>query len=263
VSWPESIGVIGCGAMGRAMSAGLVRARPEAAGTILLADALPEAAEQAARETGGRIAALSDAAAADLVILAVKPKDVEVALEGARDTFGADSVLLSVVAGWTLDRLSVAAPGVALARTMPNLAVRHGSGVVILATRGVSDGAQTGLEDLLRCLGTVVVLPESLFAAATGLAGCGPGFLALVAEGLEEGAVATGLARPQARAIVQALLAGTAALLGGDADPAELRQRVSSPGGATIEGIGVLERGAVRAHLADAVKAAARRTAEI
>ncbi|MEW6581683.1 MAG: pyrroline-5-carboxylate reductase dimerization domain-containing protein, partial [Actinomycetota bacterium] len=87
--------------------------------------------------------------------------------------------------------------------------------------------------------------------------------LALVAEALEEGGVLTGLARPQARAMVQALLAGTASLLADGTDPAALRQRVSSPGGATVEGVAVLERGSVRARLADAVRAAAARAAEL
>ena len=63
--------------------------------------------------------------------------------------------------------------------------------------------------------------------------------------------------------MVQAVLAGTAALLADGTDPADLRQRVSSPAGTTIEGIGVLERGSVRAHVADAVRAAARRASEL
>ena len=84
-----------------------------------------------------------------------------------------------------------------------------------------------------------------------------------MAEGLEEGGVAAGLGRPQARELTAAVLAGTAALLADGTDPALLRQRVSSPAGATIAGLAVLERGAVRAHVADAVLAAARRASEL
>lgn len=230
---------------------------------MLLSDAVSASAQAAAAETGGRVSTLEDAARADVVVLAVKPKDVEAALEHARASLRPEAVLLSVVAGWTLDRLADVAPRVGLARTMPNLAVRHGSGIVVIATRGISKETNAALLALLDGLGTVVELPESLFAAATGLAGCGPGFLALVAEGLEEGGVTAGLGRTEARSIVQGLLAGTASLLADGGDPAELRQRVSSPGGATIEGIGVLERGAVRASLADAVTAAARKTSAL
>jgi pyrroline-5-carboxylate reductase len=109
----------------------------------------------------------------------------------------------------------------------------------------------------------VVELPEALFPAATALAGSGPGFLALVAEGLEEGAVAAGLPRGDARRMVAGVLAGTAALLADGGDPAALRQRVSSPAGTTVAGLAELERGAVRAHLADAVAAAARRAEQL
>ena len=88
-------------------------------------------------------------------------------------------------------------------------------------------------------------------------------FNPLVAEGLEEGAVGCGISRADARQMVQAVLAGSAALLADGRDPALLRQQVSSPGGTTIAGLAELERGAVRSHLADAVRAAAARAAEL
>src|SRR5690606_33222730 len=101
--WPRRVAIVGAGAMGRALAAGLVAAVAEA---------------------GGRPATLEEAAGADLVCLAVKPKDAEAALGAVREAMGPRGVLLSVVAGWDLDRLAGAAPGVPLVRTMPNLAVR-------------------------------------------------------------------------------------------------------------------------------------------
>ncbi len=261
--WPARVGLVGAGAMGRAFAAGLVRGDRALAERLEVADAVPAAVEAAIADVGGRPATVAEAAGADLVCLAVKPKDARGALEEVRAAMRPSSVLLSVIAGWDLDRLGAAVPGAALARTMPNLAVRHGAGVVVLATRGLDDRAEEELLRVLRPLGTVLPLPESLFAAATALAGSGPGLLALVAEGLEEGAVTAGLSRPQARRITAAVVAGTAALLADGTDPALLRQRVSSPAGATIAGLAVLERGAVRAHVADAVVAAARRAAEL
>jgi pyrroline-5-carboxylate reductase len=249
--------------MGRAFAAGLVRGDRALAGRLEVADAVPAAVEAAIADVGGRPVSVAEAAGADLVCLAVKPKDAPGALEQLREAMRPGSVLLSVIAGWDLDRLESATPGAALARTMPNLAVRHGAGVVVLATRGLDDRAEAELLRVLRPLGTVLPLPESLFPAATALAGSGPGLLALVAEGLEEGAVTAGLTRPQARQITASVVAGTAALLADGTDPALLRQRVSSPAGATIAGLAVLERGAVRAHVADAVVAAARRASEL
>lgn len=262
--WPARVGLVGAGAMGRAFAAGLVRGDRELAGRLEIADAIPAAVEAAIADAGGRPVSVAQAAGADLVCLAVKPKDAPGALEQVRAAMRpGGAVVLSVIAGWDLDRLESAVPGVGLARTMPNLAVRHGAGVVVLATRGLDDSAEADLLRVLRPLGTVLTLPEALFPAATALAGSGPGLLALVAEGLEEGGVTAGLTRPQARRLTAAVVAGTAALLADGTDPALLRQRVSSPAGTTIAGLAVLERGAVRAHIADAVVTAARRATEL
>jgi pyrroline-5-carboxylate reductase len=261
--WPATIGLVGAGAMGRALAAGLSRGRPAVADALLVTDQVPAAVEAALADAGGRPATLAETAAADLVCVAVKPGDAGAALAAVAAAARPDAVVLSVVAGWDLARLRAAAPGVGLVRTMPNLAVRHGAGVVAVATDGLDDTRRDAVMATLAPLGAVVALPEHLFAAATALAGSGPGLVAVVAEALEEGAVAAGLGRAQAREMVAAVLAGTAALLADGTDPALLRQRVSSPAGTTIAGIAVLERGAVRAHVADAVLAAARRAAEI
>jgi pyrroline-5-carboxylate reductase len=262
-AWPASIGLVGAGSMGRALAAGLTRGRPQVSASLAVADAVPAAVEAALADVGGHPATAAEAAAADLVCVAVKPGDAEQALATVAAAARPGAVVLSVIAGWDLDRLAAAAPGVALVRTMPNLAVRHGAGVVAVATRGLDADREAAVLGVLAPLGAVLPLPERLFAVATALAGSGPGLLAVVAEGLEEGAVAAGLTRAQAREMVGAVLAGTAALLADGTDPALLRQRVSSPAGTTVAGIAVLERGAVRAHMADAVLAAARRAGEL
>jgi pyrroline-5-carboxylate reductase len=259
LAWPGSIGLIGAGAMGRAMAAGLVRGRPDVAERLLVNDAVPDAVAAAVADAGGRPVSFEEAAAADLVCVAVKPKDAGEALGRIAAAAAPGTTVLSVIAGWDLDRLAGALGAVPVVRTMPNLAVRHGAGIVAVATRGLDEAREAEVLAVLAPLGAVVQLPESLFAAATALAGSGPGFVAVIAEGLEEGAVAAGLTRGQAREMVHAVLAGTAALLEDGTDPALLRQRVSSPSGTTIAGVAVLERGAVRAHVADAVRAAAER----
>lgn len=261
--WPASVGLIGAGAMGRALLAGLARTRPGWGARCRVADAVPEAAAAGAAEVGGATGSAAEAAAADLVILAVKPKDVARAMEEAGAALRADAVVLSVAAGWDLARLRAAAPAPALVRTMPNLAVRHGAGLVAFAADGLDAPGAERVHALLAPLGEVVPLPEALFPAATALAGSGPGLVALIAEAMEEGGVRAGLTREQARAMARGVLAGTAALLADGTDPAVLRQRVSSPAGTTVAGVAVLERGAVRGHVADAVLAAARRAAEL
>ena len=259
--WPSSVGLIGAGAMGRALLCGLADAHPGLGERTVVCDGVPAAAQGAAAEVGARVGSVSEAARADLVLVAVKPKDTGALLDEVAAT--GDGVVLSVVAGWTLDALGAHLGARPTVRTMPNLAVRHLTGVLGVCERNLDPLQSEQLERVLAPLGTVVRVDESLFPVITALAGSGPGFVAVVAEGLEEGAVACGLSRLDARAVVQAVIAGTASLLAGGEDPAELRQRVSSPGGTTIEGIAVLERGAVRAHLQDAVRAAAARATAI
>ena len=249
--------------MGRAMLCGLVRTRPELGHASRIHDVVPAAAKAGARDVDGSVGTFAQAAACDLVVVAVKPADAAGALRAIGEAGGPDTVVVSVVAGWTLDRLRAEAPQTRIARTMPNLAVRHGAGVVALSDHHLAPDDSHRLREALAPLGTVVALAENLFPAATAIVGSGPGLLAVIAEAMEEGAVAAGLSRAHARSMTQAVFAGTAALLADGTDPAVLRQRVSSPAGTTMAGISVLERGSVRAHMADAVVAAARRAAEL
>lgn len=258
-----TIGLIGAGAMGRALAAGLVRGNPPLGETLRVADAVPAAVAAAVDDVGGRPATIAEAGAADVVCVAVKPGDMADALAAVRPALVPGAVVLSVAAGWDLGRLTAALPGVAVVRTMPNLAVRHGAGVVGVAAGDMPAATRDRVMGLLAPLGAVVEVPERLFPVVTALAGSGPGFMALIAEALEEGAVAAGLPRADARTMAAGVIAGTAALLADGGDPATLRQRVSSPAGTTIEGLQVLEAGAVRAHIAGAVRAAARRAGEL
>ncbi len=263
-AWPQSIGLIGSGAMGRAMLAGLLLGTSTDDVGVIVADAIPAAAAAGVGESGGRVGSVAEAASCELVVLAVKPKDAADALAGLVPHVGVGTIVLSVVAGWDTARLAAAAPAVQIVRTMPNLAVRYGAGLVAVAADGLDPALRDRLIARLDRVGEVVVLAESLFPAATALAGSGPGLLALIVEAFEDGGVASGLTRDQSRAMARAVLAGTAALLADDdADPAQLRQQVSSPAGTTIAGLMVLERGSVRAHVADAIVAAARRAAEL
>ena len=148
-----------------------------------------------------------------------------------------------------------AIPGAGLARTMPNLAVRHGAGVVVLATRGLDDAVEAELLRVLRSLGDVddaarVPLPGGHGPGGQRARAPRPGGRG--ARGGRRWRPASPARRPGE--LTAAVVAGTAALLADGTDPALLRQRVSSPAGTTIAGLAVLERGAVRAHVADAVR---------
>lgn len=250
-----AIGVVGVGAMGSAMAAGLARhAR------VVVEDLAPGRAAQVAEAHGVQA---GDAASCDLVVMAVKPQDLGEVLADVVPRMRPGAVLGSVAAGWPLDRLAAAAPGRPIVRLMPNLAVAGGAGVVAMACMGLDAGDERRMMDLLAPLGSVVVMDEALFPVATAIGGSGPGFLAYVASALEQAGRAGGLSQQQAREMVHGVLAGTAFLLQGGEDPAVLQARVTSPGGTTAAGIAQMDERAVDQAVAAAVAAARARAAEL
>jgi pyrroline-5-carboxylate reductase len=148
---------------------------------------------------------------------------------------------------------------------MPNTPCLVGRGVsVACRTPDVPTDAAARVLGLLRAVGSVHEADESLLNAVTGLSGSGPGFVALVVEALADGGVKAGLPRQLALALAVETLAGTAALLEHTGEhPAQIKDRVSSPGGTTIAGLAVLEQRGVRGAFIDAVVAAATRAREL
>jgi pyrroline-5-carboxylate reductase len=250
-----AIGVVGVGAMGSAMAAGLA---PHA--TVVVEDLVPGRAGEVAAHHG---VVDGDAAGCDVVVMAVKPQDLAAVLDDVVPRMAPGAVLASVAAGWPLDRLAAAATGHPVVRLMPNLAVAGGVGVIAMACRGLDDDGERRMRDLLAPLGAVVPMDESLFPVATAIAGSGPGFLAHLAAAMERAGRAGGMSDEQARDMVRGVIAGTAFLLADGCDPAELEARVTSPGGTTAAGIAQLRDHGAADALAAAVAAAAARAAEL
>jgi len=117
------------------------------------------------------------------------------------------------------------------------------------------------LLELFAQVGEVLELPETQLDAFLALTSSGPAFVALVAEAMADGAVASGLPRAQALHLAHRTLAGTAALLHEQQlHPGQLKDMVTSPGGTTIAGVRALERSGLRSALIEAVVAAAERS---
>jgi pyrroline-5-carboxylate reductase len=152
-----------------------------------------------------------------------------------------------------------------IVRVMPNTPSLVGRGVsVVCRTPAVPADDTRAIGELLKAVGHVHEADETLMDAVTGLSGSGPGFIALVVEALSDGGVKAGLPRPLALALAIETLSGTAALLEQTGEhPAQVKDRVSSPGGTTIAGLSVLEQRGVRGALIDAVVAAAARAREL
>ena len=246
--------------MGEALVAGLVASEWAPAGQISVVEIDPMRREALADALPGVLVA-DEVCSAVGGLVAVKPHHAIEAVSALAEA-GVDRVL-SIAAGVTTAELESAGRGdLSVIRAMPNTPalVRRGASAVA----GGSHATDADLEwarEVLEAVGRVEVVSEDLMDAVTGLSGSGPAYVFLVAEALVEAGVLEGLSRPVAEALAHQTILGAGTLLVDDpAGAAELRQRVTSPGGTTAAGLRELERGGVRSAILDAVSAAAARS---
>ncbi len=272
------IGLIGSGNMAAAMVAGWVRADAALAPRIHLTDRGSGRARQLAEE----MAAVADAAgtpgaptvhssnrelvqAVDIVLLCVKPIDIEDVLREVSDLVEPHHVVGSVAAGvQTATMENLLDDDVPVIRFMPNVPVRVNSGTLVYALgRATSDKVGPTL-DLFQLLGACVELQERLFDAATALSGSGPAFFGLVVEAFEDAAIVAGLSANVGRELAVTTMVGTAEMLVSEGmSCSELRRMVTSPGGTAATGLAQMERGGVRGAIIDTVVAARDRAREL
>jgi len=203
-------------------------------------------------------------ASADVVLLAVKPQAFTTVTQGLA-TGNTAQLVVSILAGTTLNQLEEAFPGQPVVRAMPNTPATVGAGMTAIAPGRHTQAHHLELaRQLFSAVGDVVDVPESLMDAVTGLSGSGPGFVAVMIEALADGGVAAGLPRAIAQRLALQTVRGTAELLQTTGwHPAELKDRVTSPGGTTIAGVAALEQAGVRHGLIEAVRTACRRSQEL
>ena len=262
------LGLIGAGNMAGAMVHGWVRADESMAGRLLVTDRGSGRAAALAERHGVRhVASNHDLVEqADVVVLCVKPIDVERVLREVSDLITPSKAIASVTAGVrtaTLETiLDVDAP---VFRFMPNVGVQVGRGTLAYSSgRFIDTVAEQTVLGAFRALGEIVPLEERQFDAATALSGSGPAFLGLIIEAFEDAGVVNGLSYPQARELILSTVSGTADLLR-DEDLAcsALRRMVTSPGGTAAAGLAEMERKGVRGAVIDGVSAAMRRAGEL
>jgi pyrroline-5-carboxylate reductase len=216
---------------------------------------------------------------ADFVFLAVKPQTFsEVLTEIApviqkRFTAGNAPLLVSMAAGWTIEKIQIAVTcgstipqaKIPVARIMPNTPALISKGMIALAVSpGVSGEKADALEAMLKGAGTVDRISENYFNAVTGLSGSGPAFAFLFIEALADGGVLAGLPRDKALCYAAQTVFGSAAMvLETGKHPGELKDMVASPGGTTIAGVAALETSGFRAAAIQAVQAAWKRSTEL
>jgi len=255
--------------MATALARGLVRAEMVPAGAITACDPSDDARRAFAGEIPGAAVEANNAASvarADVVFLAVKPQQMNEALAAIRDALASDSLVVSIAAGVTLQRLEAALPaGQRVVRVMPNTPCLIGRGAsgFSLGRKATKSDAKL-VASLLSAVGAAFEVPEKLLDAVTGLSGSGPAFVYSMIEALAAGGAAEGLPTELAIELSARTVAGAAEMvLQTQESPAVLRDRVTSPGGTTVAGLAVLRERGFNEALVEAVRAAARRSAEL
>jgi pyrroline-5-carboxylate reductase len=260
------VGFLGAGHIARALSRGWSSCAREDGDAVSLAfnDIDGGRAADLAAACGGRACdpPADLRAAADLVVIAVRPHEVAGLARSLSSSLGSTPVV-SLAAGVTVSTIAgCLGPEARVGRVMPNVAAAVCAGVFLLAA-GTLGAAELDVRRLFAQLGDVIPVDEALFDAATVLSGCVPGFAALMMEPLEEAGTVAGLDRDTARRLVARAFVGAGELVAAGSAPAELCASVSSPGGMTAAGVAALRSAAVPAALRYAYDAALRRGGEL
>jgi len=201
----------------------------------------------------------------DIIILAVKPQNMEKVLEKIAGAVG-NRLVISIAAGVTLGfiekRLGEKTRAV---RVMPNTPALIGEGAAALAGgKNATDNDIATARRIFDSVGVTVVVREDLIDAVTGLSGSGPAYGFIIIDALANAGISQGLeARTALKLAAQTMLGAAKLCLNEDKTPAQLTDMVTSPGGTTIEGIKALETGRIRETLSAAVEAATKRSKEL
>ncbi len=254
--------------MGEALVGGLLASGWRTADEIVVTGRREERLAEVSKNYGVEVTTDNAAAvrSSSLVVLAVKPQDIEALLGDISASVSPDQTLLSVVAAipTSLIEERLAAP-VPVVRAMPNTpSVVHEGMAGIAAGKNANDSHLRVAREVLEHVGRVVVVPESYLDAVTAISGSGPAYFALLAEAMIEAGILLGLSREVSTDLVVQTMLGSAKLLRDEKmHPVELREMVTSPGGTTIRAIRVLEQSGVRAAFLNAIQAAMERSQEL
>jgi pyrroline-5-carboxylate reductase len=264
----QRIAVLGAGKIGEALVSGLISSEWRTPGDIVAtgrrAERLSELHERYRIRT--TLSNPDAAARAALVVIAVKPQDIDGLLREIGSVIETDQTVLSIAAAVPTSRIEAAlGEGVPVARAMPNTPSVVHEGVAGLCAGTHADDAHLRLaEEALSHLGAVVRVAETHMDAVTAVSGSGPAYFALLSEAMIEAGILLGLSREVSTQLVVQTMLGTAKQLRDlKIHPVELREMVTSPGGTTIAAIRELESAGVRAAFLNAIQAAMTRAREL
>jgi pyrroline-5-carboxylate reductase len=261
-----TIAVLGTGKIGEALLSGLLDAgrNPD---DLMFTERYPDRAAEL--EQTYRVRPVDTATAAgkaDVLIVAVKPQDIDPLLAELAGLIRPNTLVVSLCAGLPTVLYERRLPdGVPVVRVMPNTPMLVGEAMsAISAGRFAADAHLQLTEELLGSVGKVVRVPESQQDAVTALSGSGPAYFFYLVEAMIDAGIMLGLPRPMVTELITQSAVGAARMLRETGEhPVLLREAVTSPGGTTIMAIRELERHGVRAAILAAIEAARDRSVEL
>jgi pyrroline-5-carboxylate reductase len=260
--------VLGAGKAGEALVAGLLSSGWAKPADIVATARHEERVDELSERYGieGTLDNVAAVKGAQVVVIAVKPQDIEVLLGDVGAALDSSQTVLSIAAAIPTELIERhVGDGVPVVRAMPNAPVTVHEGMA-----GVTGGAHASeehlalAEEVLGSVGRSVRVDEAYMDAVTAVSGSGPAYFALLAESMIEAGILLGLSREISTDLVVQTMLGTAKLLRDEKmHPVELREMVTSPGGTTISAIRELEQAGVRAAFLNAIQAAMKRSREL
>jgi len=263
----KKIAFIGSGVMAEAMIAGLLRKELADAKNIIASGPREERAQKLSEKYGIKSTTDNSAAIheADVVVLSIKPQRLTEVMKGLKGIHS-DALVLSIIAGANIKKISTGLKHKAIVRSMPNTPGQIGEGITVwTASNEVTEEQQDMTRKILGALGEeVFVEDESYLDMATALSGSGPAYVFLFTEALIDAGVHMGFPRRIAEQLVLQTIKGSASFYEtAERHPATLRNQVTSPGGTSAEALYYLEKAGFRTAISRAVWAAYQRSLEL
>jgi len=263
----KTIAFIGPGMMAQAMIAGLVRNQVAPAENLLASGPRQERVDELKKRYGIQPFTNNAEAVrqADIVILSVKPQRLEKVLEGIAGAVRPDALVLSILAGVTIGKITGKLQGQSVVRAMPNTPARIGQGITVWTANEQATAEQRELgRQILTALGIeIFVEEEDYLDKATALSGTGPAYVYLFMEAMVDAGVHLGFSRRIAEQLVVETVRGAVNyydLHDEHRHLARLRNQVTSPGGTSAEALYYLEKAGFRTAISRAIWAAYERS---
>ena len=267
IFYSMKIGFIGAGNMGQALAGGILQAGVAKKESIRMSDIDMEKLKAIEKSLEiKRITGNSEIAEwADTIVLAVKPGIVSSVLKEITSSLNPLKLLICIAAGVKIADIEKFTGEIPVIRAMPNTPALINQGATAIA-RG-SSATQLHMEkasSIFSAVGIVVSVDEAFMDAVTALSGSGPAYVFFMAEAMEEAARRMNLPPEAAQKLVRGTILGSAKMLAEvGADPADLRKKVTSPGGTTEAALRFLEKHNFREALIGAIHEAASRSKEL